>query len=868
VTLVAPVTTAADLADATTLFRTGKYAETIDACKQAIDDRQWGESWWLLKIRAELATGQYEQALKTYETALGRYDTVTVRLLGFEVLRANDRPADADALLASIREGAERTPWRYTEAASRVGLGRVLLQSGADARQVLELFYDKAKKESPDAVEPYTAIGDLSLEKHDYAMAAEAFTAAAKRTPDDPDVHFGLARAYDNDGERVTAALNKALELNPRHADSLLYKADNLIDREDYAGAEWLLKAVLDVNPKHPRAWAYRAVLAHLAGDAKQEAAHRTAALASWSTNPDVDHLIGLKLSQKYRFAEGAAYQRKSLEFSATHRPAKVQLCQDLLRLGKEEEGWRLAGEVFKEDQYNVVTYNLVTLQEQIAKFRTLRDEHTVVRMDEREAQIYGQRVMRLLARAREKLASKYGVTFAEPVTVEIFPRQQDFAIRTFGLPGGDGFLGVCFGPLITVNSPASRAARPANWEAILWHEYCHSVTLHKTRNKMPRWLSEGISVYEERQESPGWGQAMSPRYRELIKAGGATPVSKLSGAFLKPPSPMHLQFAYYESSMVVEYVLNRFGAPALQKVLDDLGKDLPINEALAKHTEPIDRLDANFAKWLTEQADALGSKGIDWTQPKLPLDADSTAVKAWNQEHPDNFYGLLSEGRALVAEQKWQDAKSPLEKAIKLYPSYGEAGGPYLLLAAVHRELKDAKAEREMLEKHAALDADAIEPRLRLIELAQEAKDWPAVRRLAEQVLAVNPLVPQPHRALVKAAEALGERSVAIEGHRTLLMLDPLDRAEHHYHLARLLADERQLPAARKEVVRALEEAPRYRAAHQLLLSIADQMGPTTRPATATTAPVAPSGPPAPPSAGPVPAAAAPESPTKVSPP
>jgi hypothetical protein len=55
------------------------------------------------------------------------------------------------------------------------------------------------------------------------------------------------------------------------------------------------------------------------------------------------------------------------------------------------------------------------------------------------------------------------------------------------------------------------------------------------------------------------------------------TPVSKLSGAFLRPPSPMHLQFAYYESSMVVEYVAGRFGIEALQRVLADLANDVPI---------------------------------------------------------------------------------------------------------------------------------------------------------------------------------------------------------------------------------------------------------------------------------------------------
>ena len=111
---------------------------------------------------------------------------------------------------------------------------------------------------------------------------------------------------------------------------------------------------------------------------------------------------------------------------------------------------------------------------------------------------------------------------------MEIFPEQKDFAVRTFGMPGGEGFLGVCFGSVITANSPASQGGSPSNWKAVLWHEFCHVVTLHKTNNKMPRWLSEGISVYEERQADPAWGQSMNRRYREMILDGGLTPVSEL----------------------------------------------------------------------------------------------------------------------------------------------------------------------------------------------------------------------------------------------------------------------------------------------------------------------------------------------------
>ena len=210
-----------------------------------------------------------------------------------------------------------------------------------------------------------------------------------------------------------------------------------------------------------------------------------------------------------------------------------------------------------------------------------------------------------------------------KPIVIEIFPQQKDFAVRTFGMPGVAGFLGVCFGRVITANSPASQGENPANWEAVLWHEFCHVVTLHKTRNKMPRWLSEGISVYEERQANATWGQSMTPQYREIIVSGKMTPVSSSARPFLRRQVPLHLQFAYYESSLVVEYLIEKFGMDALQSILTDLGDGMEINEALIRHTVPLGRLDARLREVRRERAEALAPQR-DWEKPKLPPGADS----------------------------------------------------------------------------------------------------------------------------------------------------------------------------------------------------------------------------------------------------
>ena len=292
-----------DLADAQTLFNSGKYTECVAACAAAIADNRMDEGWWLLKISAELTTGQYPQALQTYQVAVDQHErSIPLLLAGYNVYRANGKPAEADEALLTIRALAARAPWRYSDSASRVALGRSLLLGGADARQVLELFYDPAKKDAPSSAEPWVASGDLALEKHDNALAAEAFGEAAKRDAENPDVYLGLARAFENNAERANTSLAKALELNPRHVESLLFRADNLIDREDYEKAEALLAQVLEINPQHSRAFAYRAVLAHLKGDKQREEAGRRDALVAWETNPEVDHVIGQKLSQNYRF--------------------------------------------------------------------------------------------------------------------------------------------------------------------------------------------------------------------------------------------------------------------------------------------------------------------------------------------------------------------------------------------------------------------------------------------------------------------------------------------------------------------------------------------------------------------------------------
>ena len=799
----------------------GKYSDVADVAGAAEKTEPEVEDWPLLRCEALMAVGKYTEARDVVEVALQRFQySMRLRMAGYEAFRANGDAARAKTLREEMdRMGGQRS-WAYRSPADRVALGKAAILLGADPKRVLELFFDPLKKSNPDFPDAQLAAGELALAKSDFALAGRTFAAAAKKFPEHAEAHFGMARAFaPSDAEATQAHIERTLELNPNHAGARLLIVDHAIDSENYAAADKALAEVLRINPRLPEAHAYRAVLAHLRGDAKGETVARAEALKPWPENPAVPHLIGRKLSQRYRFAEGAEQQRLALKFDAEFIPAKSQLAQDLLRLGRDDEGWKLAEEVQKADPYDVVAFNLVELRDTIAHFRLLKSAHFDVKMDPKEADVYGAEVLALLERAHETLTKKYGLASPDRTVVEIFPDQKDFAIRTFGLPGGAGYLGVCFGRVITANSPASRPGNPQNWQAVLWHEFAHVVTLTLTKNRMPRWLSEGISVYEERQQRANWGEKMSPRYRAMILGGDLAPVSGLSASFLNPKTPAHIQFAYYQSSLVVEWLVRRWGMERMRALLADLARGVAINDALAARFAPIEKLDAEFAAHAREIANGTGPK-LDWTKPEPAELRSEQKLKEWIAANPDNFTALMEQAKQHIAAREWEAAKAPLKKLIELHPSQHEEDSAYALLARAHRELGESAEEEAMLKKVIELCGEAPDASARLMQIAAERREWRAVLANAADFTAVNPLLHTPYLLIAEAREATGDHAAAVAAYRALLLLEPPDPPEVHFRLARALHAKGD-PAAKREVLLAIEDAPRFREAHRLLLEI-----------------------------------------------
>jgi hypothetical protein len=494
-----------------------------------------------------------------YRGAAHRGDSAAARAI------AQERLALADA--SGYGWGRQPVDW--------VLLGRFRLAVSEDAKAVLQSCFERALKEDPHCEEAYEAIVELALERGDGRMAADKAREGVKKFPGNPRLQVLLGQALEwTSRKEALASWRRALELDPESLGARVALARYAFESED---ADLLQKELKNLPDWEPDVRALHLAKAMSGGDAKHSGQlHAKASGQSW-----VLHRAGLLLSGRYRFELGAQLQREALALDPGLLPAKRALAEDLLRAARSEEAWPLLEEVHKLDGYDVTAFNLLELKDRIARFTKIETPHFEIWMSPAEAPVYGDRVGELLERAFAALAPKYGFQPKSRTRVEIFPEQKDFAVRTFGVPGGDGYLGVCFGPVITAPSPASPRAAGHSWEATLWHEFTHTVTLTLTRNRLPRWLSEGVSVYEEQQANPGWGRRFRPRHAARLLGAGLTPIEEMPEAFRSGDSA-ELDFAYLQSGLFVDWLVKRSGMDAFKGLLADVGRGVDADEAIA----------------------------------------------------------------------------------------------------------------------------------------------------------------------------------------------------------------------------------------------------------------------------------------------
>lgn len=734
--------------------------------------------------------------------------------LGLLDMRQGKRDDGRARLGKMIQQSYDMTPensFRMARAAAAIGDFRL---ANTIFQRIGQLPLQQAAMEA--------SWGDMFLEKHQNADALRSYRAALEADPGWIAAHLGLARTIpdlvDMDQAEVAASIETARKLAPAHPDVWLLTAEHELHEEDKSAVAAALDRVAAVRPGTAEESAYRAALAYAEG---RTADVDTALAQAMAVNPLFGRgfrIMGEQAERLYRFDDAVAFARRATTVDPEDPEGFAKLGTYLMRAGEETAARQALETAFKMDPFNGATYNLLLSLDLVDGFESVPSGEFIFKFAKDEAAVLKAYALPLADRAYKTFAARYGFTPKGPILVEVFSKHDDFAVRTHGFGGIEFALGACFGRVITMASPKARPPGTFSWQATLWHEIAHVFSLQASNYRVPRWLTEGISVFEEHRYNKAWGREMALEYARALAANRTFGVKGLPNAFQRPRD---IALAYFEASLLTEHLVAQHGDEGLRRLLAAYAGGAKDVEAFAKaFSQTVDEVEASFKAFIDKEYGALSKAMADPRPPDeraAPLSLEG--ARALAAKAPGSYLAQWSLGRALAESGAVEEAKTALDRAVALAPMASGDESPRALLADLATTRGDAAEARRQWRELLAWDHDNLTAARRLAVLAREAGDA-ANEDFALRVVAdVDPYDVEAHTQLARRALATKDYAIALTELQAVLALGPVNRAETHADLAETYLGLDRKDEAKAEALKALEQAPTFARAQDLLL-------------------------------------------------
>jgi tetratricopeptide (TPR) repeat protein len=673
-------------------------------------------------------------------------------------------------------------------------------------------FFQTAIKEYAQDPRVRVRWGELFLATHQDDQAVKLFQEALDLDKHNAAATIGLAKVAAGRFEEKTLEFAKVvIDENPDdslEAHLLLARAaleDGSLDAGDKE-----LDVALDLAKKHDfpplEIYALKASVDLLRGTTDSPWTKRALALNSGYGEAYATPAYFYVITRRYR--EAIELLRKAVEIEPDLYSAHADLGVNLLRENKVEEAQQHLKIAYSGDPFSAPVVNTLRLIDSFDNFvvsqhppdtkrpDAVPNQGSILRLNKKEAPIIEPYVLDLVNRTIATYTKRYNFELKRPVVVELYPQHDDFAVRTSGLPG-IGLLGVTFGYLVAMDSPARHADSDFHWGTTLWHEMAHVFTLEATNHLVPRWFSEGVSVYEEWTTGPLHGRHIPPPVFKAIKEGKFLPIAELDRGFIRPTYEQQIIVSYMQAGLTCEYIAGRFGQEGLRAMLDQFGagKDTAQAVQAALKIKPED-FDKDFNAYVEQQLGAVVAQYDPWRK-------------------------AVAEAGEAAQSEDWRLAAARAAHAIELFPDFVDQGSPYLIKARAHRELKETSLMRGTLleyRKRGGYDPDAL---LALAKSLTEAGRNEEAIGVLDDVLMVAPLRQEVHSELGDRLLEAGRAADAVTEYKALLAMQPQDLADAHYRLAKAYLAASDKASSREHLLYALEIAPHYREAQQLLLEV-----------------------------------------------
>ncbi len=829
-TLAAPASPASPaLVAARGALRAGRYDEAISAFRALSRSGTGPVAATRGLVRALMEVGRYEEA-ESAARAAAASSPEALNALG-EVLAARGKREAAeqtfrlaiergasDRLVAELnlavllrergdRAAAKRAFDRFIDvynsgqrlgAAELAAVGTAVRWLGEDDPQLYKdalRAYDEAAAADTLELEPRLLAGELFLDRYNGADAQKSFREVLAVNPRQPRALLDMARVLQFDAQPGAAeSARKALETNPNLVPAHLFLARLAAAGEAWDTAQAEVGRALEVDPASRDALAVLGAIREMRGDRAGFEEARRRAFALDPKDADFFCTAAEMSVQGRRYRAAAELARRALGVDPESPRALGILGLNQLRLGLVNSARASLEAAFTRDPYNVWYKNTLDLLDTFKDYRDVRTPDFELVINGKEADLLAPYAEALAEEAYRKLAARYGYRPRTPVRIEIYPRHADFSVRTVGLVGL-GALGVTFGRVVAMDSPAAREPGDFNWGSTLWHEMAHVFHLGMTDARVPRWFTEGLAVYEERRARPGWGFMPDPGWLAAFQAGRLAPVSRLNDGFVRPTYPEQVVHSYYEASLVVELIEQEHGRDALLRMLHAYargdGDAKVFREVLGVEPGAFDR---TFDRYVRQRfASALGAGFVD----------------------------EMRRGTALRQAGQGDAAAAHLERAKALFPDYAGPGSAYALLARIHEQRGEIRQAADELTALVARNESAYGARLALDTLLERLGDRAGAAAALDGALYIWPYDATVHGHLAELYAGLADRGRAVRERRAVVALAPADRAEALYQLALALYQAGDAAGARTQVLRSLEAAPDFQKAQALLLRL-----------------------------------------------
>lgn len=665
-----------------------------------------------------------------------------------------------------------------------------------------ELLY--AKDNSPQAAEALTELLRLNPSSARGWFILGQMSADSFNFDNVERIALRLERLAGDDGEAVISA------------EAALLRARAALRQSDGAAAAAELDRALAVYPDRIDLLSQRAA----AEAVRFEFDSARAMLADLEKrapgSPEGVHAVGKALAEARQYAEAAAFLEAARDRNP-HDPAPlIDLGLLEIQAGRDDRALPALERAFALDPFHIRADNSLRLVRELQNYERIESEHFVVRFKPGADAVLATEMLPLLEQIhRVVCGSQPGGIDHEPeakTLIDLMPDHQWFGVRIAGMPQIHT-IAASTGPVIAMEAPREGARHLGlyDWVRVVRHEYVHTVTLSRTKNRIPHWFTEAAAVYLE----------LAPRdYSTCTMLAGALRADELFNldeiniAFVRPRRPSDRSMAYAQGHWMYEYIVERAGSRAPLELMDLYAQGVREEQAF------VSVLGVSRAQFLDEFKLWAAQQAAAWGLAPREGEADIRDLLVRGLLADPARTEAINAGLARSATEVAQ----ALTDTGELEPEPGQE--PWTLSLAVPPQ---AQLE-ELLAAHPT-HPDLLEIAVDAALASSNGRATSDNSALLERYAAARPVDPKPHRLLAQmylAQLAAGDPDAARRAIGHLEYLDAREQKTPAYasELARRFAALGDWPRAQTKAERATQIAPFDARPRELAATVAIQGG------------------------------------------